>query len=157
MAVRESNAAGDPIDQPAPKPESATRVRARRPRILATVTDYADLVSALRQRCDDLGLTFDTLDEVCGFCDRYTAKLLAPYRRASARPLRSFGGMSLGAILGGLGLKIVLVEDRAALARVRGRYRPRKYKRPRGWQARVPPMKQVWTTPVIEEIESAGG
>jgi hypothetical protein len=132
--------------------ERAGGSRARGPRVLATVTDYADLVGALRQRCDELDVTFEQVDEVAGFCDRYTSKLLAP----SARPLRKFGHVSLGVLLASLGVRLLLVEDAGALARVRDRYRPRKHARARGWSARTP-MKRVWTTPVIEDPANPDG
>jgi hypothetical protein len=148
----ESEASAGTGSQPSQNNESATRRRARGPRVLATVTDYADLVGALRQRCDQLNVTFEQVDEVAGFCDRYTSKLLCP----SARPLRKFGHVSLGVLLGALGLKLQLVEDPAALARVRDRYRPRKHARPRGWTARQPVKKQ-WETPVIEDPANPDG
>jgi hypothetical protein len=130
----------------------SARCRARGPRVLATVTDYAGLIGALRQRCDELNITFEQLDVVAGFTDNYSSKILSP----SLRPIRRLGHMSTGAILGALGLKLAVIEDPAQLARVRDRYRPRKFARPRGWQARVP-LKKVWTTPVIEDPSNPDG
>jgi len=50
----------------------------------------------------------------------YASTLLAP------RPRKRIGPMSLGALLGALGLALVVVEDAAALARVRSRLVPRR-------------------------------
>jgi hypothetical protein len=129
-----------------------TRLRARGGRVLATVTDYAGLIGALRQRCDELNITFEQLDVVAGFTDNYSSKILSP----SLRPIRRLGHMSTGAILGALGLKLQLVEDPVALARVKDRYYPRKHARSRSWQARQP-VKKVWTTPVIEDPANPDG
>jgi hypothetical protein len=145
-AVGESNELAGTRERPAKNNEPESQPRRRGRRVLAQVMDYAGLIGALRQRCDELNLTFDVLDEIAGFTDRYAAKLLAP----TARPVRRLGHMSMGALLGALGVRIVLVEDREALAKVRARYRPRKYARPRGWRARVP-VKRQWETPRIED------
>jgi hypothetical protein len=129
-----------------PRTEPASPPRARARRVLAQVTDYAGLVGALRARCAELNLTFDVLDEIAGLADRYSSKLLTP----AIKPSRTLGKMSLGAVLGALGLKLIVVEDPVALAKVQNRYRPRKYARPSSWRARVP-VPRVWTTPAIED------
>jgi hypothetical protein len=145
----ESAESGGGGTQPAHRTESASSPRARGRRVLAQVTDYAGLITALRARVDELNLTFDTLDEVAGLSDRYSSKLLTP----AIKPSRTLGKMSLGAVLGALGLRLIVVEDPVALAKVQNRYRPRKYARPSSWRARVP-VGKVWTTPVIQEVSS---
>jgi hypothetical protein len=63
----------------------------------------------------------DTLDEVCGFCDRYSSKLLGLH------PNRILGRISFAALLGGLAVKLILVHDPEQLRRVRARLEPRKH------------------------------
>jgi hypothetical protein len=143
-----AEAAGTP-ERPLQNNESASPPLPRRvgpARVLALVSEYAELVGALRARCDEVGISFETLDEIAGFTDRYSSKLLSPSRR----PIRRLGHMSMGVLLASLGVRLLPIEDPEALARVRARYRPRKQARPRGWSARTP-MKQVWTTPEIED------
>ena len=90
-------------------------------RALAVIRSYEDLHRALRLRADQLGVSNDTLDEVCGFADRYCSKLLAP------DPRRTLGRMSLPALLGGLAVKLILVHDPEQLRRVQSRLAPRKH------------------------------
>ena len=54
-----------------------------------------------------------------GWPDRYLSKLLAP-----GRP-RIMGVMSFDALLGGLGLQVLIIEDSEALAKVRDGLTPR--------------------------------
>jgi hypothetical protein len=96
---------------------------------LATIKNYDDLITALRARVDDLGISRDTVDEIAGLSDHYTTKLLtlSDTRRAGARRLgtRSLSLRILGPLLGALSVKILLVPDDEALARNRLRYVPR--------------------------------
>src|SRR6476661_2571382 len=72
--------------------------------------DYAELISALRDRAAALELSRLAIDERAGFHTGYTGKLLA------ASPARIFGPVSLGPTLETLGLCMLLVEDTAATA-----------------------------------------
>jgi hypothetical protein len=82
---------------------------------LAEVRSWRDLHEALRRRAESLDISRATLDDVSGLCSGYSAKILAP------TPIRSLGRISLDALLGALGCKLVLVEDGEALARVEPR------------------------------------
>lgn len=84
-------------------------------RRLAEVRDYDGLHRALRQRADELRVSRQDLDEVAGLQSGYAGKLLAPV------PIKAIGRATLGPMLGALGLKLLLVEDAEALARIRGR------------------------------------
>ena len=84
-------------------------------RLLATIRSYEELVAALRERAEALAVSGATLDEVCGFSDRYSSKVLGLH------PGRALGRASLTALLGGLGVVLVAYEDEEALARVRAR------------------------------------
>jgi hypothetical protein len=83
---------------------------------LAIVIDYRDLVVALRQRIVELGTHLTAVGEVAGLPSGYTAKVLS---LGQARP--ALGRISMGPILQTLGLKLALVADEEALAKVRHR------------------------------------
>jgi hypothetical protein len=83
---------------------------------LAVFTDYRDLVVALRHRIAELGTHMEAVDEVAGLPTRYTAKVLS---LGQARP--ALGRTSMGPILQTLGLKLALMADNEALARIRRR------------------------------------
>lgn len=88
-------------------------------RRIAVVTNYDDLIAALRARADELKVTREGLDAVTGLQNGYSAKLLAPV------PIKSLGRVSLGPMLQAMGLAIVLVEDLEALARFSGQHSER--------------------------------
>ena len=82
-----------------------------------------DLVAAVRARRDELNLSHKLLDDLAGLQSGYTSKLLAPNR------VKNLGALSLPALLGALGVALVLVEDSAQAERMRDKWIPRK--RPR--------------------------
>ncbi len=84
------------------------------------ITSMTGLLEAIRVRQDELDLSCETIDEIAGLPARYTAKLLAPI------PMRGISHMSLTAILGALGIGLVVVEDVAQREKVEGRWKPRK-------------------------------
>ena len=90
----------------------------------AEIRSYADLVAALRARRLELDLSFALLDELAGLAPGYGAKVLSPAESRSNHP-KLLGTMSLAAILGALGVKLVLVEDAAAMERIKPRLVPR--------------------------------
>ena len=73
-------------------------------RILATVKTYGQLVAVMRARNDELEITREVMDERAHLPSGYSAKLLAQ--------IKNFGPSSLGAMLGVLGLALIVVEDR---------------------------------------------
>lgn len=83
--------------------------------VIGAVKSYGELQEALRERAEHLHVSRQALDDIAGLQSGYCAKLLAPV------PVKKMGRMSLGAILGAMGLRLVLVEDHAALARVKSR------------------------------------
>lgn len=117
-------------------------------RLLATVQDYDGLVAALRNRAGELGLTFELIDLVAGFTARYASKVLGPSKT------KNIGRMSFDALLGTLGLKVVLIEDPEALAKVQGRFQERHSSKAQGsGEARLGKMtlNRVYV-PVIREM-----
>lgn len=69
-------------------------------RAIAIVRDYPALRRALVARRHELGMSQLEVDHRAGLCDAYTGKLEIG--------TRCFGDMSLAAILGALGLEIVI-------------------------------------------------
>src|SRR5262245_39664518 len=84
---------------------------------LAVISDYPQLVAALRLRCEQLDIANSTIDEVAGLPSGYAGKVLT----GNPRPRRVFGMISLGLVLDTLCLRLVLVEDEAAMERLRPR------------------------------------
>jgi hypothetical protein len=95
---------------------------------LAIVRTADDLRAVFRQRVVELNVSLDTVDFVGGLPTRYTAKVLGLH------PTRNFGQMSLDALLGALGLMLIVVEDAEALARVQGRLAPLERVDTNGWR-----------------------
>ncbi len=86
----------------------------------APIRTMPELIDALKQRARELNIAYGTIDEVAGLPDRYTSKLFAP------TPIKNLGPMSFGAVLGALGVTVVLVEDQEQCKRVSGRWAKRK-------------------------------
>ena len=84
-------------------------------RVLGEFDAYPGLVAALRSRIAELNVSGECLDELAGLPRGYFQKLIG------TRPVKRIGMLSLGVIFGALGVRAVLVEDEAALARVSSR------------------------------------
>jgi hypothetical protein len=101
-------------------------------RILATVTDYAGMLAALRDRADELRLSREAIDQVAGLPSGYSGKILG------IGQVRRLNLISLGPVLGALGVKLVMVVDGAALEQFGGRSAKRHQNRVRNsvkaWQ-----------------------
>ena len=89
------------------------------PRVIAEFSNYDELINALRIRAAELNLSGEQVDCYSGLPARYTQKLLGPNQ------IRRLGAISLGPFLGALGVRAWLVEDKAAVARLRGQTTPR--------------------------------
>ena len=96
------------------------------PRVICEFSDYDELLNGLRLRAAELNLSGEGLDCVSGLPERYTQKLLGP------NPIRRLGAISLGPFLNALAVRGVLVEDKAAVERLRSQTTPRQaqYARP---------------------------
>src|SRR5262249_24528701 len=96
-------------------------------RILATIKSrdgYAGLLAAMRMRAAALDASREEVSEIAGLPARYAGKLL------SLVPLKRFGALSLGPMLGALGAMLVLVEDEEMVARLSRQITPRAIKAP---------------------------
>jgi hypothetical protein len=105
-----------PTPTPAPRPKTAEP--SATPRMLAAarmISDYTEFVEAIRDRADELGMTRLELDHQAGIQSGYSGKLL------SRNHIKGFGKLSLGPVLGALGLRLVLMEDTAQTQKIRAR------------------------------------
>ena len=79
-----------------------------------------DLVAACRARRDELNISHETIDHLAGWATGYASKVLAP------DPMKGLGPVSLPALLGVLGVALVMVEDTAQVERMRDKWTKRK-------------------------------
>jgi hypothetical protein len=79
--------------------------------IVANVATYAELRDALRERRLELGLTQLALDHCAGLQEGWVSK-------AEMETGKRWGEMSIGAALGALGLKLLVVADDGSLPAV---------------------------------------
>jgi hypothetical protein len=84
-------------------------------RHLARIEDYDGLIGALCARANELNVSRETIGDLSGLASGYVGKLLGP------RSIRRIGMQSLGPLLGALGVRLVMVEDSAALRKIRPR------------------------------------
>jgi hypothetical protein len=99
------------------------------PSVLGEVTSaggYDALIGIFRARFDELGITGECSDHLGGLASGHTTKLLTKGH------MKRFGPVTLGAILGVLGLKMVVTVDQEQLAQISGRLTPAKFRR---WHA----------------------
>lgn len=101
-------------------------------RRIAVVRDYDGLMAAVHQRVDELKLTCSLIDELASLPTGYAGKILGPAR------VKTLGPVSLGLILGVLGLKLHVVEDTEAVAKLSSRYTARDEKRRRAGLIKKP-------------------
>ena len=89
------------------------------PAPLAEVRSYADLLSALRNRAEQLNISRASIGDTAGFLQGYAETILSG--------VKSLGPQSLAPFLTAMGLKLILVEDVEAVAKYASRIERRKY------------------------------
>jgi len=87
---------------------------ADQPRQLAILRCFDDVLATLRARRDELDISNEVIDEIAGLTRGHASHLIAH------KPSRGFGGISWN-VWEALGLKVVVLEDPAALARAKRR------------------------------------
>jgi hypothetical protein len=110
------------------------------------------MVQAFRKRVEQLGTTYEAIDEVAGLPTRYVGKLLGPAR------MKGFGKLSLGALMGATGIKFLVVVDEEAMAKIAGRLTP-KHPSVVLREARIRTIRTAAMpgTPSVEHQAEAGG
>jgi hypothetical protein len=78
-------------------------------------TDYRTLIETCRARASELELSRLELDRLAGLPSGYSAKLLG--KDGAGQKQKRMWPIGLEAMLGTLGLKVLLIEDEAATAR----------------------------------------
>jgi hypothetical protein len=89
------------------------------PRIIADVSSYEQMLTALRARVTELQINGERFDEYSGLPRGYLSKLIG------ANPVRRIGMTSWAPVLTGLGLRCLFVEDEAATQRLKNHVAPR--------------------------------
>ena len=89
-------------------------------RPVVMVHDERELLAAIRARCNELQITYDTLDAVAVLPDGYASKLLCEH------PVKHMGTLTMWNVLGTLGYRIALIHDPDLLARFRDKLVVRK-------------------------------
>jgi hypothetical protein len=81
------------------------------------ISDYRTLVETCRARADEIGISRLEIDRLGGLPVGYAGKLLGKDGGNPGRKSKKMWPVALEAMLGVLGLKILLIEDEAATAR----------------------------------------
>lgn len=123
---------------------------------MTAIRSMAELVGALRKRKDELNLSNETIDAIAGMQSGYAGKLLAP------KPTRNIGYMSLGDLMGALGVCLRVVEDEAQVDLVKTRWVKRKRARKTGSPSIAPSMQKavpmnLQITPELQDVLSRRG
>ncbi len=79
------------------------------------------MVETCRQRAEELAISRLELDRLAGLAEGYSAKLLGSGKGKDPRRMWSF---AFEAILGTLGLRVLIIEDEVAAARTLARREP---------------------------------
>jgi hypothetical protein len=90
--------------------------------IARPVTGYKGLIETCRQRANELALSRLEIDRLAGLPAGYSGKLLG--KQGGALKRKRMWPASLEAILGTLGLQIIIIEDYAATSRTLSRRIP---------------------------------
>jgi len=81
--------------------------------ILGEARSYEDIRQALILRADELNISRETLDDASGLPDGFSSKVLSPEGQ------KSLGPATLGPMLGGLAVKLLIVPDEEQLTRLK--------------------------------------
>jgi hypothetical protein len=73
------------------------------PILIAIAQSYDELLAALNLRRQQLGLTMEVLDEICGLARGHSGKIFG------ARRIKGLGSLSLLLLLGGLDCELAIV------------------------------------------------
>lgn len=119
---REKKKSPKPIAAKQPRVESVANPPTVSTCIARPVTGYKGLVETCRQRATELALSRLEIDRLAGLPTGYSAKLLGKDDGVPRK--KKIWPSSLEAILGTLGLQIIIIEDHAATSRTHSRRVP---------------------------------
>jgi hypothetical protein len=119
---REKKKTPKPIATKQPPVESVVNPPTVSTCIARPVVGYKGLIEACRQRANELALSRLELDRISGVPQGYSAKLLGKDDGVPRK--KKMWPSSLEAILGALGLQIIIIEDFAATSRTLSRRIP---------------------------------
>jgi hypothetical protein len=96
-------------------------------RVLSTFNDYAGFLHAMRARAAErqIAISSDEAHNVAGLSDRRITQMLSLRTLRNIQSVRRVGILSLGPLLGVLGVKLVMVEDAEAVERFGSRLKKR--------------------------------
>lgn len=116
-------------------------------RRLGEARGYDDFIAVLRARKDELNISCETLDAICGFTRGHSSKILAPLpSEYGKRPTnRGIGRKSMGELIGGLAVKLIVAEDADALTRIKTRLTQRDNGKVNGGMLAMPSIKRIAT------------
>ena len=115
----------------------------------ATIHDYDGLIAALRARIDEIGVSYDDLETLCGFTRGHLSKILGPVR------VKNIGLQTLLILIGGLALRFRLEPDLEAAQAMAHRWERRDELRRRlGIRKRFSPEVRA---KIMSEIGRMGG
>jgi hypothetical protein len=98
----------------------SAEVNARlQPRRLATVSNYDELIAAIRRRIDELAISHATIEDLSGLSGGHVGKLLGASR------VKTIGMQTLLLLFGALGVRMSIEEDREQIARMSDRWERR--------------------------------
>jgi hypothetical protein len=121
--------------------------------IARPIVGYRGLVETCRQRADELAISRLEIDRLAGLPAGYSSKLLGR-DDSEMRKQRRLWPSSLEAILGTLGLQIIIVEDHAATSRTLSRRIPVDQRQQR-FDNKCNPSKPKVAVPLIEQQPAA--
>jgi hypothetical protein len=89
------------------------------PKVLASIVDYPSMLFAMRARAAErqIAISSDEAHNVAGLSDRRITQMLSLRTLRNIQSVRRVGIISLGPLLGVLGVKFLMVEDQAAVER----------------------------------------
>lgn len=89
------------------------------PKVLASITDYSQMLLAFRARANErqIAISSDEAAHVAGLSDRRLTQILSLRTLHNTQSVRRVGILSLGPLLGVLGVKLLMVEDPVAIKR----------------------------------------
>jgi hypothetical protein len=97
------------------------------PKVLASIDDYPSMLFAMRARAAEreIAISSDHAAHVAGLSDRRLSQILSLRTLRNIQSVRRIGVVSLGPVLGLLGVRLLMVENEEAIRRFGSRLKLR--------------------------------